>query len=80
MLANRPLDYQTPASEIVVDGKAVLDEIVAEGEEYIATIIGPEGLADIERRTNLYDIVAKDFSCQVGKVGVISFPNFSIIP
>ena len=45
------------------------DDLVTEGEAFIAPVIGEEGAADIERRTELFNVVAKDFSCSVGKVG-----------
>ena len=44
--------------------------IVVDGEEFIAQVIGEEGIADVERRTELFNVVSKDFSCSVGKVGL----------
>ena len=38
-------------------------EIIDDGDVFIAEELTPETLADIDRRTELYDVVAKDFSC-----------------
>ena len=43
---------------------------MVEGELFVAQAIGEEGVADVERRTELFNVVAKDFACTVGKVGL----------
>lgn len=44
--------------------------IVADGESFIFEALTDETHAAIERRTALFDELAKDFSCTVGKVGL----------
>jgi len=41
--------------------------VVDNGDEFIVEFLGPEACEDVERRTALYDDIAKDFSTQVGK-------------
>ena len=43
--------------------------IIQEGDQFIADAIGEAGLADVERKTQLFNDIAKDFSLTVGKVG-----------
>ena len=31
--------------------------------------VGEDGVAEIERRSELFDVIARDFACSVGKVG-----------
>ena len=47
---------------LMQDGSAI-----DQGDEYINEFLGTEGRADVERRTELFNIVARDFSTQVGK-------------
>ena len=49
------------------------------GEEQLYAKFTEADAADIEKRTVLYEQLAADYGCDVGKVGVISFPNFSMI-
>ena len=46
------------------------EAIVVDGEQFVAQVVGEEGIADVMRRTELFDVVAKDFACSVGKVGL----------
>ena len=55
---------QDPAS---IDWRT-MTEIVEEGEDFIRAAIGEEGFEDIERRTAIFNEIAKDFDCSVGKV------------
>ena len=48
------------------------EAIVVDGESFVAQAVGEEGIADVERRTELFNVVAKDFSCSVGKVGLMN--------
>ena len=43
-------------------------EIIEDGEGFIGQAIGQEAMAEIERRTELFNTLAKDFDWQVGKV------------
>ena len=55
---------------------------MVDGEQFIAQVIGEEGIADVERRTELFNVVAKDFSCSVGKVGLtdaVSMQSFNYL-
>ena len=46
--------------------------VVDNGDEFINEFLGEAGCADVERRTDLFDIIAKDFSTQVGKVRLLN--------
>jgi len=43
------------------------EHIIDNGEEFIVNFLGAEGMEEVERRSELFNVVAKDFSCQVGK-------------
>ena len=59
-------------------GSKPLPQIIVDGEEFIAATIGTEGTADVERRTELFNVLAKDFDCGVGKVGsTVTFSTLS---
>ena len=59
---------------------AAAAEIVQNGEEEVREVCGDEAMADVDRRTELFDKIAVDefFSCTVGKVGSKSI-SFAII-
>ena len=42
-------------------------EIVENGDEFIEQAIGPEAVADIERRTELFNVLTRDFTKDLGK-------------
>ena len=46
------------------------DAVVVEGELFVGQAIGDVGIRDIQRRTEVFDVVAKDFAFSVGKVGL----------
>ena len=50
--------------------------VIEHGDEYITEFLGEAGCADVERRTVLFEEIAKDFSTQVGKVCFASYLSF----
>ena len=42
--------------------------IVEDGESFMRGALGAETMAEVDRRTELFNSLAKDFSCLVGKV------------
>lgn len=41
--------------------------IVEDGESFMREALGAETMAEVDRRTELFNSLAKDFSCLVGK-------------
>ena len=44
---------------------------IVDGDQFIAENIGEEGLADVARRTAVFERVAANFATSVGKVSVV---------
>lgn len=44
---------------------------IDDGDQFIAENIGEEGLADVARRTEVFERVAANFATSVGKVSVV---------
>ena len=50
----------------------MIDE-VEDGTDFLYAQFSEEDGADIERRTVQFDVLAKEFACEVGKVGLKPF-------
>ena len=64
--AARPALRLDPAK--VAQKAREIAEIIEDGEGFIGQAIGQEAMAEIERRTEVFDTLARDFDWQLGKV------------